>query len=523
MAATITLPLKPNAENLSTLPKRYDKPRVSKKLGLPFPLLIFLLVCLAATLIVRFRLIFLASSDIGGIESNVIYSVQRYMAGFPLYTNPEAAPYAITQYSPFYYRIVAAFGYLADIDSDDTLGIYRVSRVISLLANIAYAFMLFKLSRQFRTSTRVSLAIATVAFILLPPQAYSRPDSIYNLLVMATLYSGLRAIRASQPREGDPWLASMVIVAGLAIATKQSGVVLPVIITGYYALYQKQWGKAIILGTSASLLGAIFLVGLMPEHDPVLLYKNIVKGVDQGIDLASFRTNIIDHYFRTFSFQNAVGLPLAIWLMRQSRSDYYWLGWAVLVIFGFSLITSLKWGSALNYFTEYIALTGLMVVIWLRQQTLTMREVGLTGRILFMSAVVWAVLPNITNFNWMRVLKTNALSEEPYYQQKQIADYLKNTLDLKPSESVFVTDYNYCYLNGLLYQNCLIPQQDMVEAVMYPRKKFNYSALDNQIRQGAIRFLITRSNETVTSFPGLTTDHYQLKHRFPNYDVYEIQ
>jgi hypothetical protein len=493
----------------------------SNELNRMLPLLVLLGGCLLVTALIRYRLICLVSPDIGGIESNVIYSIQRYMAGYPLYAHPEIAPYSITQYSPFYYRIVAALGYLTGIDPDYTLGIYRLSRVVSLIANSFYALLLLALSYRFGLTPKVSICVAVIAFVLVPPQAYSRPDSLYNLLEIAALYAMIRAIQADRSRQEYRWLASAMGIAALAIATKQSGIVLPFIMAGYYTFINGQWLKGIIIGGGIGVLSTFFLIGLMPEHDPTLLYVNIVKGVNQGVDWSSFKNNIIDHYFRTFSIYNTIGLPLCIWLVRQPKPENRWLGWCVLVLFGFSLLTSVKWGSALNYFTEYVALTGLVVAIWLKQQSLRLHRWESAWPLLAFSAVFWAVVPNMTNFNWPLLMRPNALAETPYYAQKQVADYLTDSLNLKPTDAVFVTNYNYCYLNGLLYRNCLVPQQDMIAAVMYPRKKLDYSAFDKQICQQTIRFLITRTGETATSFPGLTTAQYILRRRFPQFDVYE--
>ena len=486
-------------------------------------LLIFSLGLLIGVGFIRYRLIYLASSDIGGIESNVIYSIQRYMAGYALYASPETAPYSITQYSPLYYRVVAALGLLMHTGPDAILGLYRLSRTVSLVANIVYAVLLFLLSNRFLANVKLSAVVAITAFVLLPPQSYSRPDSVYSLLVIATLYTVVRAIQANKPTPAYYWLTGAVCMAALAIATKQTGIILPLIVASYYAFFRGEWLKALSIGLAMGVLSVGFLLGLMPEHDPILLYVNIVKGVNQGLDWPSFKINIIDHYLRTYSIHNAVGLPLCVWLIRQAKSAHACLGWFGLVLFLFSLITSLKWGSALNYFNEYIALTGLVAAIYLQQRIAVLYELRFVGTLLIFSLIGWAVLPNMPNFNWPLALRSDALSEKPYEQQKEISDYLTDSLNLKPSDFVFVTQYNYTYLNGLLYRNCLIPQQDMVAAVMYPLKKINYAAFDKQISQKRIRFIITRFSETTTLFPGLTLDGYTLRRRFPEFDVYELQ
>ncbi|GAB3948027.1 hypothetical protein GCM10028805_21410 [Spirosoma harenae] len=493
----------------------------SKDFLLRLSLFFLLTICLILTIVIRFRLIFLANSDIGGIESNVIYSIQRYLAGYSLYSNPEVAPYSITQYSPFYYRIVAFIGQLLDLDPDNTLQIYRVSRFLSLLANLLYALVIAGICRRFQLNLFTAILVAMTAFVLLPPQTYSRPDSVYTLLVLCALYAGVRTVQAQKTSLKNRWLVIGIVASALAIATKQSGIVLPAIYASYFLFLERNWLKGIIVGACIGLLSLLLLYSLMPEHDLVLLYANIVTGVSQGLDWSSYKINIFDHYLRPFGLHNALGIAISFWLTRQSRADYRWLGYFVLVLFGFASLTGLKQGSALNYYTEFVSLAGLEFALWLKAKNdLKLEKWGVGTPLLVLSVVFWAVIPNITNFNWPMALKRDAMSDQPYLEQKKVADYVKDSLSLKPTDAVFITNYNYCYLNGLLYRNCILPQQEIV-IVMYPRKELNYEAFNKQIHQGAIRFLITRPNETTTPFPGLTTANYILRRKFPEFDVYE--
>src|SRR5690348_10182121 len=45
--------------------------------------------------------------DLGGLERNVAVGIARLLRGESLYTNPEQPPFAIIQYGPVYYVIVA--------------------------------------------------------------------------------------------------------------------------------------------------------------------------------------------------------------------------------------------------------------------------------------------------------------------------------------------------------------------------------------------------------------------------------
>lgn len=499
----------------------FDTHRIGLSRGLVWRLLFALILggCLVLTLLVRYRLIFLASSDIGGIESFVIYSVQRYLAGFPLYASPEAAPFTITQYSPLYYRLVAAVASACSLSPDDPIGIYRVSRGLSLLANLGYAGLLAALGSRFGLTRWAALGVGVVAFVLLPPHAYSRPDSVCGLLSLLSLYAGTRVWQAPAGT-ATGWLLTGMGAAALAIATKQSGIVLPAIWAGYYCLFRHNWAYGLTIGAATGAMALVALLGLMPEHDPALLYANIVTGVSQGFDWAMFKVNIYDHYLKPFGLHNALGLVFSVWLLRQPRADQRWLGWSALMLFAFALLTSTKQGSALNYFTDYVSLTGLVVMVWISNHDRVLRELGRSWPLLGLAVLGWAVLPNVPNFNWPFALSASAGSEKPYQEQQQVVRYLHQSLGMRPTDAVFVTNYNYCYLNGLLYRNCLLPQQEIV-AVMYPRQTLDYSALDARIRQGRIRFLITRPNEQTTAFAGLTTTDYTLRRRFADCDVYE--
>ncbi|MBE7174717.1 MAG: hypothetical protein INR73_29375, partial [Williamsia sp.] len=132
-------------------------------------LLIWLIIALLGlvTIYIRVKVIFLVNPDIGGIESNVIYSVLRILAGYPLYQNPELAPYAITQYSPIYYYLTAGLSRLAGLTPDDVYEVYAVGRGISLVANVFYAWGIVQIARRLPLSTSLAALVGVLAFVLL--------------------------------------------------------------------------------------------------------------------------------------------------------------------------------------------------------------------------------------------------------------------------------------------------------------------------------------------------------------------
>lgn len=116
--------------------------------------------------IYRIILIFYQHPDAGGVEGNIIYFIQRLLDGLTIYTNPERAPYAIAQYSPLYYYLVAGASKLIGLTSDDILSIYMVSRSISLFLNIIFIFIIYlTANRAFSVSKEKSISVAIAAFI----------------------------------------------------------------------------------------------------------------------------------------------------------------------------------------------------------------------------------------------------------------------------------------------------------------------------------------------------------------------
>ena len=112
--------------------------------------LIYLLLFIALAITVYYRIFYALApvSNIGGIEPNVIYTLQKVLAGYHLYENPAVAPFPITQYSPMYYKIVVAFGKLFSINPNEPAQVFLLSRFSSLFFNMLYVSMVFLIARD---------------------------------------------------------------------------------------------------------------------------------------------------------------------------------------------------------------------------------------------------------------------------------------------------------------------------------------------------------------------------------------
>jgi hypothetical protein len=482
---------------------------------------IFLIIIFIFVLYIRFRLIFVYYSDIGGIESNVIYSIQRFLAGFPLYDNPEISPFSITQYSPLYYRVAGLIARVFDCNPDNLIEIYRVSRALSLLTNLLYAFLIFKIGRIFGLKFLTSLCLALMAFVLLPPHLYSRPDSFSTLFSLAVLYGMLLYINETDIKKSRIYLIAIIVLISCGVAAKQSSVVLPLIVCSYFLFFERSLIKTLLIAVAISGFSLIFLFVIMPEHDLGLLYLNNIIGVKQGLDWNAYASSIFLYYFRTFALINAIGIVASLWLVISRDKRNVWLGWFALVFFLFSCLTSLKQGSALNYFTEFVSLSPLMGVLYVKKAGFNLSKVALA--LLLTVSGLWIIFPNVSNFTWKYAFLDSYYFKESYSEQEKIRDYLVVDLGMTSTDRVFVTLHNSSFLNGFLYKNCVLPQQEIV-TVMYPRGDLDYKKLDEDVIGQRIRFIVTQSEEKEILFPEkLSLENYVVKKKFIGFDVYECK
>lgn len=470
---------------------------------------------------IRFKVIFLVNPDVGGIESNVIYSVLRLLAGYPLYQNPEQSPYAITQYSPIYYYLTAGLSQLVGFTPDDVYEVYAVGRCISLIASCFYVWGIFRLARWLQLPASVAALVGIIAFCLLPPQSYARPDSLYNALVIWTIGAVLRWNGSSPAKPLNYGAALTALLAAVALFSKQSALCLPIIVGGYLVFFSDKPRQIFsFLGWFILWLGMLYVIFFRQEA--TLVYANIVQGINNGIDLANFRYNLVDHYLRPFAWLIIPGLAISIRYILFEQGNRQVIGLAALGLFLYALATGLKWGSALNYFTEFTGLACLLVTDVLWQLRAIRSDWANVGRLGLVLSMIWVLPVNAMNFNWGRTFG-KPVTMTQYRQEQIVARYVKNELQSCSNCLVYSTLYNSSYLNAFLFRSCVVPQQDLIIGSAYPLRSFDYSDLDRAALDGRIRYVISRDGEIEAPLsPPVYLANYHLIRSLEGYAVYKF-
>lgn len=473
------------------------------------------------TLYVRYKTIFLVNPDVGGIESNVIYSILRVMGGYPLYENPEQPPFAVTQYSPIYYYLTVFVAKLLRLTPDDVYNVYICNRCVSLAANGVYVWGIIKLARRLSLPMSVACLAGILAFVLLPPQSYGRPDSLYNALVVWTIWSMCRWQEIGREKRFGWAMVLPALFTTCALFAKQSGLCLPIIIGGYLLFFAQNIRQFLYFSAWFSLFFIVFCVVFFGQ-DMNWVYANVVQGVNNGIDFANFRYNLIDHYLRPFVWLVVPGLAISIRYAIFERDSRQMVGLANTGLFLFALATGLKWGSALNYFTEFTGISGLLITETLWKLRHAQSEWANVGRLSIILGIVWVIPINAMNFNWMLSFgKPTDLSQ--YKQEQAVAQYIKTKLNLSGNCMIYSTLYNNSYLNSFLFRNCVVPQQDLLIGSAYSRRTFNYARLEQISRNGGIRYAISLDSQTEAALsPPIYFSRYRPIKSLYGYTIYQF-
>ena len=454
------------------------------------------ILCFLLTLILRIHLVTAYIPEIGGIESNVIYSLQRILVGYPLYTDPATAPYSITQYTPLYYWLCWLGGTIFRVDAASVHQVYELSRGVSLLLNLMFAFSAFLISRNiFRIGRGVSFVVFTYAFVYLDEESFSRPDSLYNLLFLVTIGLFLKALLPEQ-RPSLKYLIGASIASVLTIFCKQSGICLLVLLLVFIVFYLRNTRWALV-ASATMLLSFSGLFLLSSTGDLYVFLQNTVQGVNNGASVAWFTKRIMIEHFQKERFINICGLFLGLYyLATGAENTKKFLGLSLLGSFAFALVTSFKIGAAPNYFTEFIVLVVIAAAVFITTNGFVSKEAYPERRkrsvnykpLLLLLFVLFTLPPRLAGKIVKKVVDVKNAGQHEYLSSQAVARFLYEDEGLKPDEQVFVITHVEDYLNKFLFRNAIFPQKEIV--IANPPNAYDYTAFRRGLENGEVGYVI---------------------------------
>ncbi len=444
--------------------------------------------CAGVFLLYRFVLARQTSADLGGIEHSVIYHLQRLLDGQPLYSDPERLPYAINQYGPLYYLLMAAVCKAIHLRSDQVLALFAVSRTVSLVLNLAYAALVFTFARRiFAVGKTAALVTAVLAFIFLEPTSYSRPDSLSHLLILLCLFLFFRWMKQPNVRV----LATCGILCAISLFAKQNAFVAPLIV-GLWLLGHQQF-RPLLLFTAAFFFALVLCLGIGHALFGIRnLWQNLVLGVDNGLSLNWFYDQLLKKLFSSFGLV-FLFCALLHWKLQNSDPLSRFANFSLLVLFGCATLLAFKWGSTNGYYTEWWTLVFLCTAALWQSQARSAMPVA--GALSWFAAVVLAVRTGLIMYPLMEATRPSIREEQAMFYQNDVALCKRIGQYLEPGDKVMInTLRTQSFYVNLLYPNLVLPQFEIVYFTTYHRNVFNYSEMDRYIKAGGAKVILQPRN-----------------------------
>lgn len=476
----------------------------------------------------RIALIFYPTPDVGGVEGNIIYFIQRILDGQALYTDPAQPPYAIAQYPPLYYHIVSAAARIAGVGPDDVYSIFITGRIISLLLNIGLIVIVFFIARKiYFISFSRSLLVSVASFIFLDITSFARPDSLYHFFFMLTLYILLKSFRDKEEGRdiGKTAIIYLAIFSIITFFSKQTGIILFVINFSWLAFLKEYRKLFMYLGFCLGTL-TIFLIGIQSLFGMHSFLKNTIIGINNGISFGWYRGVFINSFYLGIGLLFLSLFIAVLFIIRkESRLLLRLSGFTLLLLFVFLNGIGLKLGSSPGYLTEWWTLLFVLVAFY---WSVLVKKISGIGKGL-PAIVVCATMTIKLLLISATLIKTIKISFSPdkmdaYRGEKDVAGLVKSKMLPGEKYVVFTNLYTpESFISNFLFRHAVVPQFEIVALSTYPQKKYDYSRLEQELQNGDIKWMLMEKPNSTKVFFAINLDKYVLTDSVGPFSLYRFK
>jgi hypothetical protein len=448
-----------------------------------------------------------------GVDTNVLFTVQKVLLGSPLYTDPAAPPFEIAQYGPAFYLLVALVAGAAGVDAGDGEAVARLGRSVALLISVGIFGITYRIARDAIGAGRlVALTTAAFGFVATSPWYFvARPDGLMALALLTCLYC---VLRGNQPEGGRDhgWLVIAGVAAVVAVFAKQNGVSALVIAVGYLAL-RRDWRAAATVLAAFAAAAVVAGAALLPVLGD-FVRANTIDGLDNGVSLRVAWERTFSVFFLSHALLLALlGYVLLRWRGRgESRARlalFVGLGW----LFVFSTVTALKIGSAPNYYAEFVVLAGLAIAAFVTEGERAGRPAarafaGVVSLALLVFLPIW-MKGQLTRY-WLHFQESHRLG---WY--RNVADYLRAEIPAG-SETLVLGTRAFA---TVMPERAVIPQPEL-QGLAYRRGTVDYARFQEYVRDGRIGYVVQWQTQSLYPFLGADFSHFVRVREIGRFAVY---
>jgi hypothetical protein len=463
-------------------------------------------VFLAVVLWYRLSIVFSYKHELVNGESNNLWNAINVAHGKPIYSNPEDLPLEVFQYTPLSQFPLIALAYVLNDESSDYLYWLTVGgRLVSLLLNIVTVWLAFKvLTGVYEVKRWWAVVAASWIFVTLThPNFAIRPDAMLICALMGLYYLFALGIKNSNNKQ----LVLASVGVGFAVLIKQDAFLM--IAPFALILFWNQEWKKVNLITISFLVGIALALSLGHLIFGEYFLYSITKGI-QNESSASQAINVFDKANSLFGFQFIMAIVLSfleIW-SKKCTVELSLLAFSVLCYIGFGFFTSFKLGSWVNYYTVFLCLTPMLIVVFIKMIDISdCRWLTHSLVLLFLVNGGIFVLRQAYFYTLPWILDQQAKKE--YYQKYEDVVAFKRVTHIQPGQYVLTGDQ--------LYRNFLAIYSVMPNSEYYGVSKFDYSRIRMERKRNIPFIFYHAKSKSVTnfliSFFKVKTDNYILINR----------
>jgi hypothetical protein len=505
-----------------------------KKINLLSALLIAL--CFIVTVVLRIILAKSRHSDLGGVEQNVIYSIQRLIFDGSLYSDPGNTPFAITQYTPIYHYICGLIAAITGQDPEQNIyQLYVIGRGANIIINLLSANIIYRIAlKKLNIPVTLSAALGLGCFVCVFRQGFTvRPDSLMDLLMILSIYFFLGYLQDRNTRKSDLILTSLFSVA--AIFAKQSGIQMPVIFMGFL-IFTADW-KGLKISILTTIIALSIFLGVLFLLYGDTFFKNVVGGVANGIDTSWFFLYVFGIGFKIKILIPAffvLCITFYRWNIFTADLVTRFLCFCACAMFAFAGITVLKSGSNVAYFSSFFSVS-LLLFAW----KLSERSTGFSPKfyfhILLISYLCGICLLNVIH-QYTEIKRLEFANRDEVTKREQLAadaaNYVKVNLQKDDyifanlnDESIIESSYGRRGINNILFKNCLIPQLDIFKSSNVISGVLGYNNFRDTLISEKTKYIIESESEfsfnIIPDFQKIKHANYQLIKQIGPYKIYQ--
>jgi hypothetical protein len=506
---------------------------------------LFLSVCILLFVVVlyfRFALIASFSTDLAGLEQNVVYSIQMFLHNGNLYASPALPPFSITQYTPLYYLLCGWVARLFHLDpSADIHRLYMIGRSLDLLFNFVTAFFIYRTARRiFRITAQSAVILFFISFIFSFTHNFAvRPDSLQDALSVSSIYFFLLYQESDKSmRNLFGFLFPAVLLSALSVFSKQSGIQLIFLFGGFSVLIMDWRSIGRILLLSVVVYGGFWM---LVTHEYLYFAANTIGGIANGLSLENFIKYVIGKPLFLVSILPLI-LISAYRILRKNEIfkgplTSRFLAVAVIGTFLFATVTALKMGSTVQYYVLFLnmALLFIFKTFFGQPPAEASRPDGPASRnaiCIFFYCCLTMLIYTAYDFKQNYIFNHEPRQAELRAGAEDMAVFIRGQLAASEDKYVFAnlpTDYKgYSRhgINNILFASCLFPQLEILEFSAGPLKIIGYERFEQDLQNGKIEFIIESSPAygfaVSKNLEALKKDHYRLWREMNGYRIYKF-